>query len=184
MYCKKCKAQIDDNANFCSNCGEKLNKNAIEEAETKDGCFLTAMKFTIILSLTFVIAAIIFHITKNKFSNNQNNNYDDDEINNQLEQIVTREANNNDVIIRIEQNITYIDVYIKPQVDIDDLEIEVELLDKNSKHLMSYNRSAGNVVKGVEVKIRLDLTKMPGLDYFKIYQMQTNVTSGKVSILD
>ncbi len=97
--------------------------------------------------------------------------------------LLTRKATNADIYIDLSQEISFsINYKVKPNVDIDNLEIEFNYFDSNGTFLAYKTKNVGNVTKGQEITVSVSLTEFSLTDLFKIYSTQAKVIGGTVPI--
>ncbi len=163
MYCKKCGNEIDNDSVFCSKCGEKLfsSTNTTAERENKG---LIAILIAIPIIFFIIVTGIIMQ----------------DSCNN-----IGRDATNNDIEIEIQTDITTMSfqAIILPNVDINNLEIEIEFRDKNNVLLKTVTKNIGNVKKGVQVKSYIDSNDLGVSNLLKASKTVSRVISGNVPII-
>lgn len=98
--------------------------------------------------------------------------------------IHTREATINDITIdnsndfALSMNYTMI-----PKVDIKNLELKFEYKNSKGKILSTKKKTIGTVKKGIQYKIKINLTEFGLFDLFKISYASISVSEGTVSLI-
>ena len=100
------------------------------------------------------------------------------------EEIISRDATNNDISIDISQEISLnINYKMTPKVDINNLEITFRYYSKSNKLLSTKIKQIGNVSEGTEYTISVSLTEFSIISIFQISYVRMNVTGGTVTYL-
>lgn len=133
---------------------------------------LQILKSTLVLIPCLIVC--LFCLVGCNFSNSDNTDGNT--------KLLSRSANNNDIYIDISQEFSLsINYVLKPNVDIDGLEITFTYYDKNQAVLTTKVKSVGNVKKGVEYTVSVSLTEFSLIQLLKFKTVSTNVTGGTVS---
>lgn len=97
--------------------------------------------------------------------------------------LLTRKATNADIYIDLSQEISLsINYKVRPNVDINNLEIEFNYFDRNGTFLAYKTKNVGNVAKGQEITVSVSLTEFSFTDLLKIYSTQAKVIGGTVPL--
>ena len=143
MYCKKCGTQIDNDSEFCRKCGTKttpispdIKKPNTQTTTTNiasknsSSTFNVLFKFFIFVVIAFFIFAGVMKCVKEFDDKGSSiNNTSTSSNKNPIQQLITRDANNNDIEFETETNYKKlgVDVKIHPNCDIEDLVIKIEI---------------------------------------------------------
>ena len=94
-----------------------------------------------------------------------------------------KDATNDDVTINEGQDnlLSYTFTFI-PNNDIDNLEFEVSFYDSNRKHLSDITKKVGNVKKGKQYSVTINLTELSLKQVFSDY-VSINVSGGTTHII-
>ncbi len=168
MYCKQCGSKIEDDSVYCSKCGIKLIKEIqkqeeIDEDKSTETCMKTLLTVTIIVLLLFFIVAMSFGACNG----------------------LGRDATNNDVRIEMQESLATmsIEIYILPNVNINDLELTIDCNNDNGKLLKTVTKHIGNVKKGNQVIAYIDSSDLGFLNLISVSQTRTKVSGGKIPII-
>lgn len=200
MYCKKCGIQIDNDSEFCRKCGTKttpispdIKKPNTQTTTTNiasknsSSTFNVLFKFFIFVVIAFFIFAGVMKCVK-EFDDKGNsiNSTSTSSNKNPIQQLITRDANNNDIEFETETNYKKlgVDVKIHPNCDIEDLVIKIEILDGNEKVIERIRKNIGNVKEGVELTRTVSITDISFFDTLKSRYFRVIVVGGTVSYFD
>lgn len=156
MFCNKCGHEIADDSNFCSNCGEKFQKDPVVEDDKKD-----SIAIVIFIIIALLIGGIIaIYATIQGIEGNES----------PIISLGTRDATNDDIIANVENRI----LSIQASEKISNLVVEVKYLDKDKKILKTENINVGNIAPGNTFEYRLTLTgiQVPDLDKLKTFSIR------------
>ena len=116
-----------------------------------------------------------------------NNTYNSTEKSKQsiIQQIMTRDANNNDVEIDAEMDLSSLGmkIIVHPNCDIEGLVIKIKQYDEYGDLLETFKKNLGNVKEGVEVTTSISLADFDFLDIFKLGKTKIEVYDGTVKYL-
>lgn len=171
-YCRKCGNQLEDDALFCSKCGEKITEEQPGEAKKKTdktGCGCLAVLFIAI------VAFLMFALTFNTADNGGGDS-------GLLNKMISRDATNKDVIVTREMNLSAlgVDLVITPNTDIKNLRLEMTFYDTEGKVLDVQTVVVGNVKEGVQVRKAISVANISLLDIGRIDMVSINVVGGTV----
>ena len=171
-YCRKCGNQLEDDALFCSKCGEKITEEQPGEAKKKTdktGCGCLAVFFIAI------VAFLMFALTFNTADNGGGDS-------GLLNKMISRDATNKDVIVTREMNLSAlgVDLVITPNTDIKNLILEMTFYDTEGKVLDVQTVVVGNVKEGVQVRKAISVANISLLDIGRIDMVSINVVGGTV----
>lgn len=165
MYCKQCGSKIEDDSVYCSKCGIKLIKEIqkqeeVDKDKSTETCMRTLLIATMIVLLLFFITALSLDACN-------------------------RDATNNDVRIEMQESLATmsIEIYILPNVNINDLELTIDCNDGNGKLLKTVTKRIGNVKKGNQVIAYIDSSDLGFLNLISVSQTRTKVSGGKIPII-
>jgi len=176
-YCRKCGYQLEDDALFCSQCGEKITKEQPGEGEKekkkdKTGCGCLTVLFIAI------VAFLAFAFTFNTADNGGGDS-------GLLNKMISRDATNNDIIVTQEMNLSAlgVDLVITPNTDIKNLRLEMTFYDNEGNVLDVQTVVVGNVKEGVQVRKAISVADISLLDIVRIGMVSINVVGGTVYYL-
>lgn len=170
MYCKKCGHEIENDSNFCKNCGEGIKDVVNETSDKKDHTSLR-----LFLLLIFVLVAIILVAAATRF-----------DINNNLEEAFSEKATIKDIeldfyeIPSLGGNTKY-GVVIQANEKIENLIIEIDFLDKDKHVLKTETIRIGKITPGNEYKYELNQTGMEISQLDKTKSFNTRVIGGYIT---
>lgn len=190
MYCKKCRAQIDEDSVYCSQCGTDQTKNAPPsipedvsrkaniEKETKEssiGC-LPCLLFCI-LSIAIILGCIYF-------SNQKEDSTKENSVGSAISDITHRAVRQGDLEIREELDLSNLaaNIVIHPNCDIQDLEITLEFYDNKGNIVKKKVEKIGNTKESIEIKKQISILDLAASEILKIKSCSVYVTDGKVSV--
>ena len=103
---------------------------------------------------------------------------------NESTQILTRNANNNDIYVDTSEEISLnIKYTVIPNVDINGLELTFKYYDTDYNLLTTKVENLRNVKKGVQYTVSVSLFEFGFFELFKINKVSIGVTSGTVSLI-
>ena len=94
-----------------------------------------------------------------------------------------RDARNSDITLYcdLDMNSFGAKFTITPQVDIEELELEIRFLDKNEQLIKTITKYVGNVKEGVQVSFSISISEIGLINALKIEYGRASVSGGKVS---
>lgn len=94
-----------------------------------------------------------------------------------------RDARNSDINLYcdLDMNSFGAKFTITPQVDIEELELEIRFLDKNEQLIKTITKYVGNVKEGVQVSFSISISEIGLINALKIEYGRASVSGGKVS---
>lgn len=198
MYCKKCGSEIDNDSEFCRKCGskttpiEKTNNKTIQEdkneyiKEHKESNTSFGEFFLIACAIGAVLFCLVFGISQCASKNNKSSNNYISTTKSTEKQLLTRNANNNDVEIDFEINLKKlgIDIKVHPNCDIKSLVICIKQYDKDGKLVETFKKSLGNAKEGIEITTSISLADFSFTEIWSLGKTAVSVYSGTVSYFD
>lgn len=134
---------------------EEIDNKQIPKHSTSQGCFIAIATIIIVVVLTVLC----------------------------LHFLIKRNATNADVIInKGETNLFSYSYTFIPQKDIDELQFEISFYDNNRKLISNITKSIGDVEKGKQYSVTINLTELSLSQVFSDY-VSVRVSKGKIAIL-
>ena len=180
-YCKKCGKQVEDDAVFCSGCGVKLDaeseRNQKDSERKSSGCLIAIFAFLLI-----GIALIVVLVQSTTGRSSSGSSGDSNVLPDVIKQLVSRDANTNDIEIDCELNMSAlgVDLVVTPHTDITDLQIMITYYEKNGNVIQRQVVSLGNVKEGVQIKRTVSITDLSFFDALKVDKTSMCVVGGTV----
>jgi RNA polymerase subunit RPABC4/transcription elongation factor Spt4 len=202
MYCKNCGNEISDDSKFCKYCGEniennesikkipneetqnieKRTQNLINTIEGSNEAKKENKKLAQISILIIVIMLIISLVIFFTYKIIENSNESSIKITNTDKTLTSRSATNNDISFSIDNSMSLsINTLITPNVDIKNLTLTYNFLDKAKNILSTKNKIIGNVSKGTIYTVSFSITEFSFNNISNIDSVSCTVSGGTVS---
>lgn len=94
----------------------------------------------------------------------------------------TREVKNNEVIVEMQSNTLYFEFKVRPQINIDDLQITIAFYDKNNFPVGARTKDLGKVVAGNEYSIQFNSSDFTTKEMFAISKWKYLRARGTVRV--